>query len=588
MSRFYAELFLALGAEAFQMFPAGMSAQREDFGRALVQWVVADDPDSLTQHLEQLGDDHRKFGVEPRHYDLAGTALVSAWRQLAGDRWTDRIDSAVVGSYTRLASIMIDAALERRGEPATWGGTVVAHERPQRNLAMLRIQPDRPYPFLPGQYLTVELASRPREWRRMSIAAAPRADNTVELQVRAVNATGVAAALVMHTAVGDRVRLGPPRGGVLVVEPRTVSPGGLLCVASGTGTAPISAVVESMLEDPDCPPIYVFVGARMAADLYPAERLASIVHEAGRSDRVQLYGVVSHDPSWTGLRGRVEDVVPTLKDWGQLNVDALVAGSDSMISTTVFGLVGSGVPERSHPLRPVRDRRLRPPVCRNIRTLHNFEPPADDEEIRAAALQYVRKVSGSPRPSAANRAAFDAAVDEVAAATARLLDGLVTACAAEGPRGRGGQGPRPLRRAVRPGVSPARERHPGATREPPRPSAATRSGSTGCSAHPRASRPRSGRGCCSRCSPRPERRTSARRWSRSWASQLAEAAATARRLLDGAPPGRPGAPGPVATGGRGHRGSARAAARARRPSPTPGRFPRRRRPTRGRGNTPGA
>ncbi len=344
VSRFYAELFLALGAEAFQMFPAGMSAQREDFGRALVQWVVADDPDSLTQHLEQLGDDHRKFGVEPRHYDLAGTALVSAWRQLAGDRWTDRINSAVVGSYTRLASIMIDAALERRGEPATWGGTVVAHERPQRNLAMLRIQPDRPYPFLPGQYLTVELASRPREWRRMSIAAAPRADNTVELQVRAVNATGVAAALVMHTAVGDRVRLGPPRGGVLVVEPRTVSPGGLLCVASGTGTAPISAVVESMLEDPDCPPIYVFVGARMAADLYPAERLASIVHEAGRSDRVQLYGVVSHDPSWTGLRGRVEDVVPTLKDWGQLNVDALVAGSDSMISTTVFGLVGSGVP----------------------------------------------------------------------------------------------------------------------------------------------------------------------------------------------------------------------------------------------------
>ncbi len=66
-------------------------------------------------------------------------------------------------------------------------------------------------------------------------------------------------------------------------------------------------------------------------------------------------------------------------------------------------------------------------MCRNIRTLHNFEPPATAEEVRAAALQYVRKVSGSPRPSAANRAAFDAAVDEVAAATARLLDGLVTA-----------------------------------------------------------------------------------------------------------------------------------------------------------------
>jgi len=65
-------------------------------------------------------------------------------------------------------------------------------------------------------------------------------------------------------------------------------------------------------------------------------------------------------------------------------------------------------------------------MCRNIRTLHNFEPPATDEEIRGAALQYVRKVSGSTRPSQANAAAFERAVDEVAAATMRLLDGLVT------------------------------------------------------------------------------------------------------------------------------------------------------------------
>jgi hypothetical protein len=65
-------------------------------------------------------------------------------------------------------------------------------------------------------------------------------------------------------------------------------------------------------------------------------------------------------------------------------------------------------------------------MCRNIRTLHNFEPPATDEEIRAAALQYVRKVSGSTRPSRANAAAFDRAVDAVAGATATLLDELVT------------------------------------------------------------------------------------------------------------------------------------------------------------------
>ena len=65
-------------------------------------------------------------------------------------------------------------------------------------------------------------------------------------------------------------------------------------------------------------------------------------------------------------------------------------------------------------------------MCRNIRPLHNFEPPATAEEVQAAAAQYVRKVSGASRPSQANAEAFDAAVREVAAATQRLLDHLVT------------------------------------------------------------------------------------------------------------------------------------------------------------------
>ncbi|HEY7206722.1 MAG TPA: DUF2277 domain-containing protein [Gaiellaceae bacterium] len=68
-------------------------------------------------------------------------------------------------------------------------------------------------------------------------------------------------------------------------------------------------------------------------------------------------------------------------------------------------------------------------MCRNIRTLHNFEPPATAEEIRSAAVQYVRKVSGMQKPSQANAAAFDRAIDEVEAATTRLLGELVTSAA---------------------------------------------------------------------------------------------------------------------------------------------------------------
>jgi len=66
-------------------------------------------------------------------------------------------------------------------------------------------------------------------------------------------------------------------------------------------------------------------------------------------------------------------------------------------------------------------------MCRNIRTLYNFEPPATEDEVRAASVQYVRKISGFTKPSQANAEAFDRAVDAVAEASATLLDDLVTA-----------------------------------------------------------------------------------------------------------------------------------------------------------------
>jgi hypothetical protein len=68
-------------------------------------------------------------------------------------------------------------------------------------------------------------------------------------------------------------------------------------------------------------------------------------------------------------------------------------------------------------------------MCRNIQTLYNFEPPATEEEVRSAALQYVRKISGFTKPSKANEEAFDRAVDEVTEASQRLLDSLVTTAA---------------------------------------------------------------------------------------------------------------------------------------------------------------
>ncbi len=85
-------------------------------------------------------------------------------------------------------------------------------------------------------------------------------------------------------------------------------------------------------------------------------------------------------------------------------------------------------------------------MCRNIHTLYNYEPPATHEEVRAAALQYVRKVSGFNKPSRANEEAFARAVDEVSDATARLLAELVTAAA---PRDRGVEAERARARAAK-------------------------------------------------------------------------------------------------------------------------------------------
>jgi NAD(P)H-flavin reductase/hemoglobin-like flavoprotein len=342
VATFYAELFVRL-PEAMYMFPSHMTRQRHDFGRALVQWVLADDPETMSVHLQQLGADHRKFDVEPRHYEVAGAALISTWKTLAGPRWRPRYEAAILGSYTRLASVMLDGAMRSLGEPASWHARVVGHHRVLHDFAVVRIQPEAPYAFRPGQYLTLELATRPKDWRQMSIASAPRAENTFDIHVRAVGVSGVSAALVMHTRVGDRLRLGPPRGNDLVVEHGTV-PGGLLCVASGTGAAPITAVVESILDWPEQTPVHAFVGGRTRDDIYPVRVLEDIIRARGRNQRAKVYGVVSDDPGYTGYRGRVETVVPPLANWAEIGVDVLVAGPDPMIAATVQNLTDVGVP----------------------------------------------------------------------------------------------------------------------------------------------------------------------------------------------------------------------------------------------------
>jgi hypothetical protein len=142
---------------------------------------------------------------------------------------------------------------------------------------------------------------------------------------------------------------------------------------------------------------------------------------------------------------RLDAFAPIRRSTGYINRDCGKFSGASRIRTLWFWpnpsltLLQSG--DRFCPSAAVREDMM----CRNIKTLHNFKPPATDDEIRASALQFVRKLSGSTRPSKANQIAFDRAVDEVARTARQLLDALVTTAP---PRNRDDEAAKARARAV--------------------------------------------------------------------------------------------------------------------------------------------
>src|SRR5699024_1242840 len=130
--------------------------------------------------LRQLGRNHRKFGVAAQHYEAVGTSLLAALRQQLGTEWTPEVEQAWAEAYTIVARSMQEAAAEDEG-PAFWTATVTDHRRLNWDLALIRLEPEQPIPYHAGQYLSVEVPQRPRLWRYLSPAHAPRPDGSLEL-----------------------------------------------------------------------------------------------------------------------------------------------------------------------------------------------------------------------------------------------------------------------------------------------------------------------------------------------------------------------------------------------------------------------
>ncbi|MCU1670978.1 globin domain-containing protein [Pseudonocardia sp.] len=333
---FYATLF-STAPETRDLFPVNMEVQRSRLLRALVHVVqMVDQPDELVPFLEQLGRDHRKFGVLTQHYDGVGTALISAIASYSGDAWTPEVESAWTRAYGTVAGAMHTAAQAERG-PASWLGRVVGHERLGWDLATITVQTSEPIAYRAGQYVSVETPQRPRLWRYLSPANAPRPDGLLEFHVRAVNSGWVSRALVAHSRVGDTWRIGPPMGR-MHVDP--ASDNEVLMVAGGTGMAPIKALLEDLTRRPKPPRTQVFIGGRTWEDLYDFGALRKLSYSNSWLD---IIPVVEKDESASGAEhGTLADVVTRYGAWA--DHDVLVCGSPSMIRATVSRMLVAGTP----------------------------------------------------------------------------------------------------------------------------------------------------------------------------------------------------------------------------------------------------
>jgi NAD(P)H-flavin reductase/hemoglobin-like flavoprotein len=339
MTYFYGQL-LAMDAEIRAMFPPAMDQQRMRFFHALARIAAGQhDPSGLVPYLEELGRAHRKFGVRERHYDVFRRALMATLHKFAAAAWDSATQGAWEGAFDHAARIMIEAA-KRAAEdsPAWWTGIVTRTERRGPDIAVLTVDPGQPLTYLPGQYVSVQTPERPRLWRKYSIANAPRPDGLVRLHVSAVAGGLVSPVLVHQVRAGDPLLISAPAG---TMAADTRSARDVLCLAGGTGLAPLKAVIEAIIGAP--PPgrrreIALYYGARRRQDLYDLDAL----HEMELAyPWLQVTPAVSDEPALDTVSGTVPELVAKAPVTDR---DVYISGPDEMIVKTSQAVVGRGVP----------------------------------------------------------------------------------------------------------------------------------------------------------------------------------------------------------------------------------------------------
>lgn len=329
-SYFYALLFTR-HPDLRPLFPAAMDTQRDRLLKALLTAAEhIDHHDVLAAYLKNLGRGHRKYGTRPEHYPAVGECLIGSLSRYASAVWDEETEAAWVRTYTTISQIMIDAAAaDELRAPAWWLAEVVSHDLRTPDIAVVTVRPDQPYPFLAGQYTSLETPWWPRIWRHYSFASAPRSDGLLSFHVKAVPAGWVSNALVHHARPGDVLRLGAPAGS-MTVDHTTDS--GLLCLGGGTGIAPIKALVEDVAEHGERRPVEVFYGARTDHDLYDIDTMLRLQ---------QTHPWLSVRPVVDG-HAHLPDAVREYGPWNEY--DAYLSGPPGMIRSGVDALRDIGIP----------------------------------------------------------------------------------------------------------------------------------------------------------------------------------------------------------------------------------------------------
>ena len=249
---------------------------------------------------------------------------------VSGPSWTSQAATAWRDATQWFAAVMGAAAADDAArEPPWWTGEIVQHDRRTETVAVLTIRPEGPLSYLPGQYIQIQTPRWPRNWRSYSVANAPRDNGLIDIHVRAVPGGMVSTALVSHCATGDTVLLASARGEMRVPE----DPGrDLVCVAGGTGLAPLKAIAEAVVSAAGQGrrrEITLYVGARRKRDLYDARDLETL---RLAYPPLTVIPVAEHELDFAGRVGRLPEVVwthPSFRD-----CDVYVAGPAGMVRAT--------------------------------------------------------------------------------------------------------------------------------------------------------------------------------------------------------------------------------------------------------------